>query len=101
MSNMKDLIKNKMRTSKESAHAQLIDVTTENNIDVNVDVNTNVNIFKPASKKKKFEDTHTRQTFYIENELLKKLSKFAGREKGEKTRIINEALRSYMDLSTK
>lgn len=69
-----------------SVHHELIEPVITN---VNVDVNVKVN------KKKKFEEKFTRQTYYIENELLEKLHQEAGNEKGEKTRIINEALRQY------
>ncbi|MDA5111006.1 hypothetical protein [Brevibacillus thermoruber] len=89
MSNLKDILKNKVRSS---AHAQLIDTNENVNIDVNVNVKT--------KRKKKFEETHTRQTYYIENDLLLRLNAIAGNEKGEKTRIINEALRQYFDSQT-
>lgn len=82
---MKDAIKNKMK-KPTSVHHELIEPINTN---VNVDVNVKVN------KKKKFEEKFTRQTYYIENELLEKLNQEAGSEKGEKTRIINEALRNY------
>ncbi|UOR14158.1 hypothetical protein [Halobacillus amylolyticus] len=47
-------------------------------------------------KKKKFEDKYKRATFYIENDIIKLLDKQAGKEKGEKTRLVNEALRQYL-----
>ncbi|GAA4703051.1 hypothetical protein [Brevibacillus fulvus] len=51
----------------------------------------------PPAKRRKFEDTHSRQTFYVQNDLIKKINKLAKKEKGVKTRIVNEALRLYID----
>lgn len=96
MSNsMKDMLKNKVRSS---VHTQLID--TNNNTNTDVNKNVNVNVFDKPRKKQKFEDTHTRQTYYIENRLLAQLNDAAGDEKGEKTRIINEAIRQYLNIQT-
>jgi hypothetical protein len=86
VSNMKDTIKNKMKKNA-SVHQELIEPVNTN---VNVDVNVNVN------RRRKFEERFTRQTYYIENDLLEKINRMAGNEKGEKTRIINEALRKYL-----
>ena len=77
--------------------AEIEEVTNVND-NVNVDVNVNVIYDDPRpTKRKKFEQAYTRQTYYIENTLLKQLNKLAGREKGEKTRIINEALERYLN----
>lgn len=107
MSNLKDQLKNKLK-GQSPAHTQLIepvnvDVDGNINVDGNVDenkniyvnTNTNVNVIKKV-KKKKFEEKYTRQTYYIDNELLRELNRIAGNEKGEKTRIINEALARYL-----
>jgi uncharacterized protein (DUF4415 family) len=98
VSSMKDLIKNKVKSSQHSAHNILIDPVEETTQNTNVDVNENVdvNVNKKERKRKKFEDNFTRQTYYIQNDLLEKLNEVAGSEKGEKTRIINEALRKYL-----
>lgn len=83
MSKMDDL-KNKIRSSGgSSVHPQLIDTSYEEKP-------------KPKPKKMKFEELHKRDTVWIENELKHRLdtdSNEGGR--GEKTRIINEALRQY------
>lgn len=85
MSNAKDDIKKRIRPS---VHKELIE--PEN-------VNDDVNVYgKKRTKKPKFEDRFVRHTSYIEKELLEKLNAAADGEKGEKTRIINEALRSYL-----
>lgn len=79
-----DELKNKIRsTSSSSVHPELIDTSHEG---------------KPKAypKKKKFEELHTRDTVWIENDLKAKLdSQSAENGRGEKTRIINEALRLY------
>lgn len=49
-----------------------------------------------ATRKKKWEDRFDRKTFYIEKETFAELERQAGGEKGEKTRIINQALQKFM-----
>jgi len=81
VSDFKDRLKDRVRSSP-SVHSQLID-----SIDPGI----------PTKKRKvKFEEKYTRATFYIENDLLKELDKEARDEKGEKTRIVNEAIRKYL-----
>jgi hypothetical protein len=69
------------------------DIKVDNEVDKNVSTDHDVYVYV---KKKKFEDLHTRQTVYIENELAKKIDKIAGKERGLKTRIINDALREFL-----
>ncbi|MDM5335812.1 hypothetical protein QUF84_00685 [Fictibacillus enclensis] len=45
-------------------------------------------------KRVKFEDTHTKSTYWIRDDVLEAFNKIAG-ERGEKTRIINQALIDY------
>lgn len=52
-------------------------------------------VVKEKKKKKKFEDQHSKQTYWIRNDVLEALNKIA-RERGEKTRIINNALIDYI-----
>lgn len=60
----------------------------DGNGNVDVDVNVNVN--------GKFEDLYSRQTCYIQNDLIKKIEKSAKKMgKGGKTKIINDALTMY------
>lgn len=73
-----------------------VNVNDNENNDVDGNVNRNVNVNIKRSKKKKFEEEHTRQTYYIRNDILETLHEVAGNEKGEKTRIINEALEMYL-----
>ncbi|SDE59637.1 hypothetical protein SAMN04487777_11751 [Priestia aryabhattai B8W22] len=49
----------------------------------------------PKTKKVKWEDNYTRATVYIQNDTLAELNHRAGTEKGEKTRIVNEALQDF------
>ena len=86
-----------------------VDVSLNNDVKVNNDVNKNINNDKNINdnvivnnyvyvyvKKKKFEDLYTRQTVYIENDIAKRIDKFAGKEKGLKTKIYNDALREFI-----
>jgi hypothetical protein len=52
-------------------------------------------VAKERKKKKKFEDQHSKQTYWIRNDVLEALNKIA-KERGEKTRIINNALIDYI-----
>jgi uncharacterized protein YihD (DUF1040 family) len=52
-------------------------------------------VAKESKKKKKFEDQHSKQTYWIRNDVLEALNKIA-KERGEKTRIINNALIDYI-----
>lgn len=75
-------LKNKIRKPVSSAvHSELIDTTISNQT-------------KP--QKKKFEDLYRRDTFWLKNELKDKLDQHSiNGGRGEKTRIINEALELY------
>ncbi|MBU9711559.1 hypothetical protein [Evansella tamaricis] len=53
-------------------------------------------VSKNKKKKINFIDTHTRQTYWIRNDILEALTKIAGNEKGEKTKIINAALEEHI-----
>ncbi|OBA07237.1 hypothetical protein A9P44_10215 [Paenibacillus polymyxa] len=89
MSKMDDL-KNKIRsTAASSVHSEMIDGISHDSSSE----------YTPKPKKKKFEELHQRDTVWIENELKKRLDR-AGAEggRGEKTRILNEALRVYFGL---
>jgi hypothetical protein len=86
VSNLKEILKNKVKTEHKNAHDILIE--TQENEDT-------ISVNNKKDKKLKFEENFTRQTYYIENTLLERLNQSVGREKGEKTRIINEALRKY------
>ena len=117
MSNAMERIKNKIRNSNgSSVHSQLIDTENVNvaedineYVNVNVDASVNVNegrVDSPADartgpakreKRKKFEELYKRDTFWIQNELKDRLDAYCKGERGEKTRIVNEALKAYME----
>lgn len=127
MSSALERIKNKVRNSQSgSLHAQLIDTTaTDSKVNVNVNENVKVdgnetvyvnvdtenaiNQQEPSSptqqagavsrrpKRKKFEELHKRDTFWIRNDLKQKLDELCVGERGEKTRMINEALDAYLE----
>lgn len=122
MSNKLDQIKNKIRAaSGPSVHSQLIDTNVveeekQAKIKVNVNDDVNVNVVKTfvqstdgssskaplgKIKKQKFEERYKRDTFWIRNDLKEKLDSFCEGEKGEKTRVINEALESYFNKMKK
>jgi len=113
VSNAMERIKNKIRNANgASVHSQLIDtenvnVVADGNENVNVNVTTNVLPPKPMpdaktgpakrEKRKKFEELYKRDTFWIQNELKERLDAYCKGERGEKTRIVNEALKAYME----
>ena len=91
-----------MSTPKiNQARSPLGSFMSVNNVDENEDVlvNENENVNNDVYvyvKRKKFEDLHTRQTVYIENDIAKKIDKISGKEKGLKTKIYNDALREFL-----
>ncbi|MBM0067979.1 hypothetical protein [Alkalicoccobacillus gibsonii] len=51
-----------------------------------------------TNKKPTVEDTHTRGTFLIQNELLERLDALAkGQKRGFKTKLVNHALKEFLD----
>lgn len=48
------------------------------------------------SKKERVEDTHTRHTFLIRNDLLNRLEKHSREKRGFKTEFINLAIKSAL-----
>ena len=63
---------------------------------VNVNVNNKYNL--GSNKETGFENLYKRQTFYIHKDLIEKLNQATAKApKGEKTRILNEALEQYLE----
>jgi hypothetical protein len=103
-----DAIKNKIRSSSsQSVHASLIGESTiiqedkkANSQPDNKDTFAS-DFVKPLlpppkkHKKQKFEDMYSRDTVWFKNEIKQKISEATEGERGEKTRIINEALEDY------
>ena len=55
-----------------------------------------------TNKKPTVEDTHTRGTFLIQNELLERLDALAkGQKRGFKTKLVNYALKEFLDQAEK
>lgn len=48
------------------------------------------------TKKNKWEDNYKRATFYVQKDVMAIIEREADNEKGEKTRIINEALQDWI-----
>lgn len=85
------------------------DVNDDVNIDVDVDKDVNNTVAKidlkalrqkvkqQSSKEKtiRFEDKHRKLTVWVENEAFEALQLLAANKKGEKTRIVTEALMKY------
>ncbi|MBJ8025839.1 hypothetical protein [Bacillus cereus] len=58
----------------------------------------NEQFLKQFTEKTTKEDTHTRQTWLIKNETIKRLDKLAkGKKKGFKTELVNQALEMLLD----
>ena len=73
----------------------------DNDIDVNVIENVVVKVDGGLGKlsypkKVKFDDSHCRQTVYINKDYWAKINKIAGNEKGIKTKVINDALEAWL-----
>lgn len=103
-----DDIKNKIRGgASQSVHASLIGETTIIQDDKKANSQPDskgqfasdfVRPLLPPSrkvKKPKFEELYDRDTVWIKKELKQKISEAAQGERGEKTKIINEALEEY------
>ncbi|QQE81567.1 hypothetical protein GI364_24540 (plasmid) [Alicyclobacillus sp. SO9] len=89
-------LKNKSKRKATSSPYSLIDDSGETNQHLgDENVSRNVNVHK---RRKKFEERYSRATLYIENDLLELLNEVSGVEKGEKTRIVNDALRKYLKV---
>ncbi|WP_274655613.1 hypothetical protein [Paenibacillus humicola] len=108
--NKLDAIKAKVRQSGgTSVHAQIIDTSiieedrktmtspVQQKIDEYVDVNVDVNVPKRSArgKKQKFEELHARQTFWVRKDFVELIEQESEGARGEKTRVINEALEEY------
>ncbi|MHA7139838.1 hypothetical protein ACRTEV_21640 [Rossellomorea arthrocnemi] len=68
---------------------------SENNNENTFDIGSITKKIKKAQKKKpKFEETHSKANFWVRNDLNKALNEICT-VRGEKTKIINEALQDY------
>ncbi|MGH1111221.1 hypothetical protein [Bacillus paranthracis] len=55
-----------------------------------------MNEYTEKTKRKTIDDTHTRRTFLVEKELIKKLDRVAKGKRGFKTMAINKALKAIL-----
>jgi beta-lactamase class D len=122
--NLKARIQGKKTPAEAFIEAGLLNQQTDNN-DENIDVNRDVNVDKDVTindnidinnavtkfdlnalrqkvkqqtskeKKTRFEDRHRKLTVWVENEAFEALQLLAANKKGEKTRIVTEALMKY------
>ncbi|NNU78588.1 hypothetical protein [Clostridium estertheticum] len=77
------------------------DIISDTNSDVISDINNNItsdtisDISNIIKKKDKYTDIHSRKTYYVEKELLKKIDKLCDRNNLDKSFVVNEALRLF------
>jgi len=58
--------------------------------------NISVNAYVLANKKPKFEETHRKCTFWLEDDLYDRLHNLTSGEKGLKTQVVNDALKQFL-----
>lgn len=106
-----DAIKQKVRQSGgASAQAAIIDtniieddrkeIKPIEQQELPVDVHVNVHVDEKP-KKKKFEELYARATLWVKREHMQTIEDLCRGERGEKTRIINEALDEYFSKRTR
>lgn len=100
---------NKEKEINKKAHEELFQNGSEDNsentsVNTSGDTNENVNLSDIAdniasSRKKekveKFEDKHSKQTYWVRHDVLEALNKIAT-NRGDKTRIVNQAITEYI-----
>lgn len=89
-------VKNETETETETkAEVHAEDTATETTA---AKQSTFIDLFKEKEKKKTIEDTHTRSTFLVKNELLARMDKLAKkRKRGFKTDLVNHAIEQLLD----
>lgn len=87
-------VKDEIRTeSKEEVHTD--DVVSEK---AEVKRSTFIDSIIEKEKKKTIEDTHTRSTFLVHNDLLSRMDKLSKkRKRGFKTELVNHAIKDLLD----
>jgi len=79
---------NDKKTNMTAAHALNEDLPSEENERSIIDL---------VKKKERVEDTHTRNTFLIRNDLMKRLNYFSKNRRGFKTEFINYVIEQGLD----
>lgn len=74
------------------------DTSTHENSKSLQDVSQDImDTFTEMSKRKTVEDTHTRATYLVRNDLLKRLDKLAKGKRGFKTLFVNKAMEALLN----
>lgn len=94
-----------MKTRKEKAIDDFINSSRDKTIDIDSDISSDTNSYTNSDTKRdianlikkqsRYTDLHTRKTYYIENELLKKIERLSSKNNLDKSFIVNEALRMF------
>jgi len=79
---------NEKKTDMTAAYALNEDIQSEENERSIIDL---------VKKKERVEDTHTRNTFLIRNDLMKRLNNFSKHRRGFKTEFINYVVEQGLD----
>jgi len=79
---------NDKKTNMTAAHALNEEIPSEENERSIIDL---------VKKKERVEDTHTRNTFLIRNDLMKRLNHFSKKRRGFKTEFINYVIEQGLD----
>lgn len=101
-----DTSKNKSNYTNENGSVNKSGIESDNVINIQnklekikkpkVDKGDNaISKFLEKNRKVKFEDSHSKDTFWIDNNLLATLKKLTSGNKGIKTKVINESLRNF------
>src|SRR5699024_5727006 len=79
---------NEKKSNMTAAHALNEEISPEENERSIIDL---------VKKKERVEDTHTRNTFLIRNDLIKRLNNFSKHRRGFKTEFINYVVEKGLD----
>lgn len=71
------------------------DIISDTNSDITSD--TISDVFTIIKKRDKYTDIHSRKTYYVEKELLKKIDKLCVKNNLDKSFVINESLRLFFN----
>lgn len=93
-----DSINKKPISIDTNKHSDIIsDINGDINSDITISTTSDVvsDISNIIKKKDKYTDIHSRKTYYVEKELLKKIDKLCDRNNLDKSFVVNEALRLF------
>lgn len=85
----------KQEVDKPNSNTEQLNVTVKSKSKTDNDF---IQQFKEKAQKPTIEETHTRQTYLIKNEILTRLNKLAkGEKRGFKTDLVNYAIEKVID----